>query len=227
MNRVKVDTEDINKALGLYIYRHLVQNVAVQVSKWGTFNILQNYINNEPVFFLQKDFIKGVDISAGVFTEQGQIRTLSNSNQQGVVRVKQLNYVELCQLLQEQQPQTFTLTNKELVKHQVDKLIRALQQEYLQKHQVYFQIPSIGVFIIKNNKSCVRFSVGLTRLMAKNRQYLKDSSISFSRPTKSIDYTTIKRNNSVQFNKDTLDQFNKNNSLNKDTFNQTSKENFS
>lgn len=37
---MKMDCENISKALGLYIYRHLVQNVAVQVNKWGTFNIL-------------------------------------------------------------------------------------------------------------------------------------------------------------------------------------------
>lgn len=47
-----MDSPAMARALGLYVFRHLVQNIAIQVPGLGIFSVIQNYINNEPVFFL-------------------------------------------------------------------------------------------------------------------------------------------------------------------------------
>ena len=65
----KLVSDSVVAGLGDYIMRSLKDNTAVVIKHLGTFSLLQNYIQNEPVFFLSKDFIKGMPISSGVFTE--------------------------------------------------------------------------------------------------------------------------------------------------------------
>ncbi len=81
----------------------------------------------------------------------------------------------------------------------------------MEKQNVYFDIPSIGVLIIKGHKSCVRFSPTLVRLLVKNKEHLKDKvNHGFSRPSKSIDYNAIRQTQSNMFSKEALLQHDSN-----------------
>jgi hypothetical protein len=48
----EIGSEIVLRGLGDYILKSLQQNTAVVIKHLGTFSILQNYISNEPVFFL-------------------------------------------------------------------------------------------------------------------------------------------------------------------------------
>lgn len=111
-----------------------------------------------------------------------------------MVRLKKLNFVELLQMVKNTMADSaMEYTDKDFIKNQLDKLVRALQTQYIDKQSIYFEIPSIGVLIMKGHKSCVRFSPTLVKLLAKNREHLKDKvAHGFSRPSKSIDYQAIK-----------------------------------
>lgn len=158
-------------SLGLYVSRNLRMGRGVNIPRLGIFTftppeVRLKGVTNElerdqqprtPVFLIQKDFVKGLNLRTAIFYHQdfgAGLRPYSAMGATGEIPIAKMNLIEIA---------SYANMSKDAVELGLTRIIKYLGEKLSAGESVSLEIPNLGQLVSRNGLVAVRFNEYIQR----------------------------------------------------------------